>query len=155
MTPARLLRFQTDGEVSGKDWKLIFWVVFVFLLFSFNKSLIWTRYIKVWMDNCPASLTGRLLTLMACQNAFFPFIKKPFRLIQPSTVQRFFVFVSVYRLGHYISRNFPTWTHFVSGRTSFAETPFLFAQVWAGFDYLSDSDDILQLCKYEHMPRLS
>ena len=30
---------------------------------------------------------------------FFPFIKKPFRLIQPTTVQRFFVFLSVYRLG--------------------------------------------------------
>ena len=39
---------------------------------------------------------------------FFPFIKKPFRLIQPTTVQRFFVFLSVYRLGRYISRNFLT-----------------------------------------------
>ena len=155
MTPARILRFQRRwGFWKGLEANILGCSRLPSFFLS-NNSLIWTRYIKVWMDNCTASLTGRLLTLMACQNAFFPFIKKPFRLIQPSTVQRFFVFVSVYRLGHYISRNFPTWTHFVSGRTSFAETPFLFAQVWAGFDYLSDSYDILQLCKYEHMPRLS
>ena len=40
-------------------------------------------------------------------------------------------------------------------RTSFVGVPLLFGHFAADFACISDSDDIWQLCKYEHSPRLS